>query len=1244
MGVVYKAWDSEGRSWVAVKCVRAQDEDDLRRIEREVRLLSSLRHEGVVRALEAGRFPGGVYVAMELLHGTTLAPFAGRGLPGPEEIRWFVAVAAKVLAVLEHVHGLGWIHGDVKPSNIFVELPSDLPPTPEAALRARDPPVKLLDFGLARHTDSLRKLASPPAGTPLYMAPEELEGALGVDGRADVYGVGAVLYHLVAARPPFATLRAAVARSPEPPDVRALNPACPAGLSSAIAAFLAREPHRRPPSAAEAREALLALLEPSRRAAAAAPRLLPPAFVGRREELEALRRRLRRAASGEGLTVQVVGEEGSGKTWFLERSGIRSEAALDLGMLQATGRCRAEGAVYGGLRRILLDAIEFLLERRGEGALPETLRSWGRRLAESGSLEPPEASEARVEPEGPEDAAARSRAFERRLLEGFLEVFREAARERPVLVVLEDAHAADDLEIGLAARIAGSMRGLPAAFVVTYSPEKVRKGGALDRWTAELGGPDGPAAIRLGGLTDGDVEELLGIMLRPPGAISARLAREVSREGKPRSVVRAIETLWDRGVVRFDRGGWDLSPAAARVSAAAGLAWTDRVRELEGTDASVVALAVLLSAPFDEEFAAKFLEGARGTRPRPTRGRPRRGEDGAARPSMARLRSLARSGFLVEDAAGFRKAEGLEPAALAGRFGPEEVRAFHERIAGILLERYGSVLEGHALAIAEHFRLAGNAARALELFLVEARYARGIFANRRSVDAYHKALELCEDPALKARIAEELGEVHVRVGEYPVALQCFALAQKLSEPEGAGAESGTHARDLELLDKVGRVLHRQGELGEALAIFSRAFERSAERTPERARALFRMGSIHLDRGDAATARRYLQESLDLYRELGDRRQVVAALCGLGLADKYEDRLDRAAAHFEEALRNAEASGCLPDIATALNNLANVLRALGDDARAIDCLRRSIDVRRHVGDRQGLAISLNNIARVHAFRGEIREAIAATETALSVFEEIGDRKGVLIARSNLGELAHVRSEFAKALEIFLENLSLAEKLRHERLWGTNLLAIAELELDRGNYEEALARAQRSLASAEDGPKELRARALGTVAAASAALGNLEAASDALRDAFEVASETEVREHAGVLAALRIRLSLERGDADEALASAREILARIEKTSDRYTEARVHREVGRLYRELGPDWADLTEKHLGAALRSFDAMGSRHQSALTRAELAVYWRLVGEEDEASRLFRSAEEELAALGLARRVAELKTMRDVS
>ncbi|MGQ9592223.1 MAG: tetratricopeptide repeat protein, partial [Planctomycetota bacterium] len=740
------------------------------------------------------------------------------------------------------------------------------------------------------------------------------------------------------------------------------------------------------------------------------------------------------------------------------------------------------------------------------------------------------------------------------------------------------------------------------------------------------------------------VEELLGIMLRPPGAVSARLASEVSREERPRSVVRALETLWDRGGVRFDRGVWDVSPASARAPAAAGPAWTDRLRELDGPEASLVALAALLSAPFDEEFAAKFLEGLREASPRRARGRPGRPETGAARPPMARLRSLARRGFLVEDAAGFRTAEGFDPDALAGRFEPEALRGFHERIAQILLERYGSVLEGHALAIAEHFRLGGNAARALELFLVGARYARGIFANRRSIDAYHRALEVCADAALKAQIAEELGEVHVRVGEYPVALQCFALSEKLSELPGAGGESGARARDLELLDKVGRVLHRQGELGEALAIFSRAFERSAEKTPERARALFRMGSIHLDRGDSATARRYLQESLDLYRELGDRRQVVAALSGLGLAEKYEDRLDRAAAHFEEALRNAEASGCLPDIATALNNLANVLRALGDDERAIECLRRSIDVRRHVGDRQGLAISLNNIARVHAFRGEIREAIAATETALSVFEEIGDRKGVLIARSNLGELAHVRSEFAKALENFLENLSLAEKLRHERLWVTNLLAIAELELDRGNYEEALARARRALASAEDGPKELRARALGTVAAASAAAGNLEAASDALRDAFEAASEIDVREQTGVLGALRIRLSLERGEAEKALASAREILARLEKRSDRYTAARVHREVGRLYRELGPDWADLTEKHLGAALRSFDAMGSRHQSALTRAELAVYWRLVGEEGEASRLFRSAAEDLAALGLARRVAELQTMRDVS
>ena len=88
-------------------------------------------------------------------------------------------------------------------------------------------------------------------------------------------------------------------------------------------------------------------------------------------------------------------------------------------------------------------------------------------------------------------------------------------------------------------------------------------------------------------------------------------------------------------------------------------------------------------------------------------------------------------------------------------------------------------------------------------------------------------------------------------------------------------------------------------------------------------------------------------------------------------------------------------------------------------------------------------------------------------------------------------------------------------------------------------------------------------------------------------------------------------------------------------------RSHHELGRAYRELGPDWADRTEKELNTALRAFESMGSPHNAAAARADLAVYWRLLGEEGEADALFRRAEEDLRRVGAQKRIEELSSMR---
>jgi len=213
MGRIHRALDRSTGALVAIKTVRAGSAAERRRIEGEIRLMTQVRHEGIVRLLETGISGDEIFLCLELCEGTPLDRLLELGLPDAERICWLVGVAAKVAEALEHIHSCGIIHRDVKPSNILI-VSSAARARAEAAFDDANPAVKLIDFGLALSTSA--PAVQTAAGTPLYMPPEQICGA--AEERSDLYSLGAVLYHLLAGSPPFTSLAAILSRANPPPS------------------------------------------------------------------------------------------------------------------------------------------------------------------------------------------------------------------------------------------------------------------------------------------------------------------------------------------------------------------------------------------------------------------------------------------------------------------------------------------------------------------------------------------------------------------------------------------------------------------------------------------------------------------------------------------------------------------------------------------------------------------------------------------------------------------------------------------------------------------------------------------------------------------------------------------------------------------------------------------------------------------------------------------------------------------
>ena len=251
MGAVFRAEQIALRREVALKLLRPDLSADallVSRFNSEAKLVAKLRHPNTVIIYDFGQDSDGMlFIAMELLEGLSLRALVARDGPLPPARA--LAIAQQVSASLADAHGHGIIHRDLKPDNIMLTQRGK-----------KSDVVTVLDFGIAKLRDQAGNMTGMPVtqagallGTPQYMAPEQINSEA-VDGRTDVYALGAVLYEMVTGRLPFeapsimAVLAMHINDTPKPPSARRPELNLPPALDNLIMAALQKKPEQRPPS------------------------------------------------------------------------------------------------------------------------------------------------------------------------------------------------------------------------------------------------------------------------------------------------------------------------------------------------------------------------------------------------------------------------------------------------------------------------------------------------------------------------------------------------------------------------------------------------------------------------------------------------------------------------------------------------------------------------------------------------------------------------------------------------------------------------------------------------------------------------------------------------------------------------------------------------------------------------------------------------------------------------------------
>ncbi|MBN1170699.1 MAG: diguanylate cyclase [Micromonosporaceae bacterium] len=539
----------------AIKVLRTRDPAAELAFRREAALLACLDDPALVRIHEIGKAEGAPYLIMDLVDGSSLAQ---RYLAGAIGFQQLVEWAAEVAGALAVAHRAGLVHRDVKPANIMID---------------QEDRAKLIDFGLAGRTGL--DPGSMAVGTFAYSAPEQT-GMLSraVDGRADLYGLGVVLFEGLTGRLPFTApdvgelIRLHLVQPV--PDLRQLLPDLPASLSAIVAKLLAKDPDDRYQTGEGVRADLsrvacgehavfpLGSTEPASGAD-------DVALVGRQDALESLLSSWSKAAAGRGGMVLIEGAAGSGKRRLARELARRVAAGR-----RTVWHCRFfrdHSSPFALVRSVVNQHVETINSRSGTDRDDRLLRlqeAVGDVAGVLARMCPHLAASLAGAADSP--APAGDGGQYERALAGFLGAL--AASEGGALLCIDDLQWCDEASRRVLRQLALKLPGTPLLVTATVGTEA---GSTPDELVAMA-----RDRLSLGPLTQPEAAALLaaqlGSLTVPDRLVTQLWART---GGNPLAVREYAHAMLDAGLLRPAWGTWSIDEEGLR-----GLSLKDDVTDL----------------------------------------------------------------------------------------------------------------------------------------------------------------------------------------------------------------------------------------------------------------------------------------------------------------------------------------------------------------------------------------------------------------------------------------------------------------------------------------------------------------------------------------------------------------------------------------------------------------------------------------------------------------------------------------
>ncbi len=1001
-------------------------ETALARARREMQAMERLgEHPHLVPVFETGEQDGRAYIVSSYMAGGDvkglLAAADGDGL----ELSRAIRIGIDVCRGLEHAHHCGIVHRDLKPANVWLD---------------EDGEARLGDFGLAA-TGPGR--GGGMVGTVAYLPPEQALGRT-TGPRSDLYSLGVLLYEMVCGRPPFTGGEAVAVigqhLSAEPVAPSRHNPAVSPALDELITELLAKSPQDRPESAAAVRERLEQIRDaPLPEADASRPPENPleglagGVFVGREPELAELRAAADEALGGRAQLVLLAGEPGIGKTRTAEE--VANFARLR-GANVHWGRCHeSEGAPpywpwVQAIRSYVREADPVALAWEMGGGAAEIARLV------------PEVAERVGEVTIQDDADDEQSRF--RLFDAISSFLANASASRPLVVVLDDLHWADEPSLLLLEFIARGLSSSSLLLVGTYRDVELGRHHPLSRVLGELSGLERCCRVLLRGLGEAEIASYVerSAGTAAPPALVAEVHRQT--EGNPFFVGEVVRLLASEGALDGAGDGRVLIPQGVRDVVGRRL---DRLSEETN---EVLRSAAAIGRDFDEEALARIAD--------------------IDRAELDSALEEAVGAQFLEPGRGdgrYRFAHALVRETLYEELSAAQRPALHSRIATTLEEVYAEEpgrTDRRLAELAHHFNEAagaGDPQKAVDYAERAGDQASSQLGYEEAADHYRRALEAGEiagiDPRRRCRLLLLLGEAGMRGGNLAEARQTLETA----------VEEAAAIGDPELMTRAAVGVSFTAEVGGFDEKMAEALEAALEAvgpgdSPPRAILLSWLAQDYYWIDPQGSSTDLHKEAIAMARRLGDEGTLAHALSRanfvditpeaarngvevntevIGLARKLGDRELEVRSHVLR-LNNHLALGDIPAVDRDLDTYARLATELRQPSYLwhipiLRGMRAMIDGRfeeaeelaleaRAGGERAGeplaqqfFAVQALTIYRQQGRLAEIAETVAELAERYPAVRAWSVAKAAILA--DLGRLDEARAEFERLAENDFERI-------------------------------------------------------------------------------------------------------------------------------------------------------------------------------------------------------------------------------